>query len=574
MLSDLTYITNRIIAMGFPADGTEAVYRNDMVDVQRFFDTRHKDHYRVYNLCSERKYDHNKFHKRVLEFPFDDHNNPSFEDLPFFCQDVASFLSADEKNVACIHCKAGKGRTGLVICIFLLYCGEWQTASEAMRYYAFARTQNQKGVTISSQIRWIHYWEKYLSLSRDGIGLPKLEALQLKRMLFSKKSQSFDFFVASCHGEVISSKDSNGKVKEIKHKDGTLELDFTQDGLPLGSSPWIFLKDFQIEFFKGKLFGGSARVMSFWLHTQFLSMEPGYYLKMDRMDIDKVSKTKGIPDFTLELWFEPVSVGRKAAEVFDPCNLLSSGQAAQTIENAAALPLIPSEPVDDAEMYRAALTMMIEGRKMTRYYLGNKDLKEKEVEKKDVFIFLKDDSNQPAGSSNASRSYSLYWCLDSYSLSNVGVGNINTNVSEKITLSELRSILIGKQNGIWSRNISTKQAAEDRCFSLITKNGFELNLEAYSDRQLALWMEGIKFLLRQQLGANAITEEEGEQFQQSLLALTAGKAASSSSSSPSASSPAAASPDGGPTRERAETFARPPAIKIPENRHRRVINVN
>lgn len=71
--SDLTYITNRIIAMGFPADGSEAIYRNDMKDVQQFLNTRHKDHYKVYNLCSERKYQHEKFGGRVLEFPYE-HN--------------------------------------------------------------------------------------------------------------------------------------------------------------------------------------------------------------------------------------------------------------------------------------------------------------------------------------------------------------------------------------------------------------------------------------------------------------------------------------------------------------------
>lgn len=58
--------------MGFPADGSEAIYRNDMTDVQRFLNTRHKDHYKVYNLCSERKYDHSKFAGRVLEFPSDE----------------------------------------------------------------------------------------------------------------------------------------------------------------------------------------------------------------------------------------------------------------------------------------------------------------------------------------------------------------------------------------------------------------------------------------------------------------------------------------------------------------------
>ncbi len=81
---------------------------------------------KIYNLCSERFYDTSHFNHMVQLFPFDDHNPPPFELLSTFhswvdepvvnvVKSVDNFLSSHEENVVAVHCKAGKGRTGVVI---------------------------------------------------------------------------------------------------------------------------------------------------------------------------------------------------------------------------------------------------------------------------------------------------------------------------------------------------------------------------------------------------------------------------------------------------------------------------
>ena len=58
--------------------------------------------------CSERTYDASRFHGSVQRFPFDDHNPPSVELIREFCVDVSHWLVKDRRNVAVVHCKAGK----------------------------------------------------------------------------------------------------------------------------------------------------------------------------------------------------------------------------------------------------------------------------------------------------------------------------------------------------------------------------------------------------------------------------------------------------------------------------------
>lgn len=68
---DLTYVLDRIIAMGLPSTNIESIYRNPVDEVSRFFNDMHADHYLIINLCSERTYPTKPFHDRVIRIPFD-----------------------------------------------------------------------------------------------------------------------------------------------------------------------------------------------------------------------------------------------------------------------------------------------------------------------------------------------------------------------------------------------------------------------------------------------------------------------------------------------------------------------
>ncbi|KAI3665689.1 hypothetical protein L6452_44319 [Arctium lappa] len=167
---DLTYITDNIIAMGFPAGDMssglfgyfEGFYRNHMEEVIKFFETHHKDRYKVYNLCSERLYDASLFAGKVASFPFNDHNCPPIHLVPLFCQSAYSWLKADILNVVVVHCKAGKARTGLMICSLLLFLKFFPTAQECIDYYNQRRCVDGKGLILPSQIRYVKYFERIL----------------------------------------------------------------------------------------------------------------------------------------------------------------------------------------------------------------------------------------------------------------------------------------------------------------------------------------------------------------------------------------------------------------------------
>jgi len=73
---NFSYITKRVIAMGFPSKGCEALLRNSLNETKRYFSTYHQK-IKVYNLRLEKQriYRRDDIDGRpVTLFPFSDHD--------------------------------------------------------------------------------------------------------------------------------------------------------------------------------------------------------------------------------------------------------------------------------------------------------------------------------------------------------------------------------------------------------------------------------------------------------------------------------------------------------------------
>lgn len=304
---DLSYITERIIAMGFPSEGTEGIYRNPMPEVQKFLEYRHKDSYKVYNLCSERAYDHKKFHGRVARYPFDDHNCPNFEDLYKFCVDVKQWLDGKPSNIAVIHCKAGKGRTGLMICCWLLFNKEWKTSVEAQTFYAAARTYNQKGVTIPSQIRYINYFERRLAnngpLPYKTLLLNYILIHHLPRISVDTVSVSISKD-AQCIPLLSESFKTNVLYKDQPAIRKTLLKNYEPTGVDRSGYGEMLVLPIRLLPLCGDIKIKIAKLAHFWINTAFIDSGT---LVLRKDEIDKVHKDKKHkvfpPNISIELIF-------------------------------------------------------------------------------------------------------------------------------------------------------------------------------------------------------------------------------------------------------------------------------
>lgn len=104
---------------------------------------------------------------------------------------IDGWLQVDPENVAVVHCKGGKGRTGLVICCWLIYSAICLHPDEALTMFAEKRSSTGRGVKQPSQKRYIEYFYSLLVTDMPVV----TRVMEMKRVMIGPFSEGTELIL-------------------------------------------------------------------------------------------------------------------------------------------------------------------------------------------------------------------------------------------------------------------------------------------------------------------------------------------------------------------------------------------
>ncbi|NWS00642.1 TENS3 protein, partial [Motacilla alba] len=161
---DLTYITERIIAVSFPAGCSEETYLHNLQEVTQMLKSKHGDNYLVLNL-SEKRYDLGKLNPKIMDVGWPDFHAPLLDKVCTICKAMESWLDNDPQHVVVIHCRGGKGRIGVVISSYMHFTNVSASADQALDRFAMKKFFDDKVSALMqpSQRRYVQFLSGLLS---------------------------------------------------------------------------------------------------------------------------------------------------------------------------------------------------------------------------------------------------------------------------------------------------------------------------------------------------------------------------------------------------------------------------
>jgi len=224
---------------------------------------------------------------------FDDHNAPPVQLILDFIADAEQFLNQHEDNVIAVHCKAGKGRTGVMVSCLLLHLGVVGTADEAMQYFGEQRTSDGHAVMIPSQKRYIRYYER---VKKNGLPAPRPLILSHIKMV---TVPSFDvgggcdpYLIVMVGKESFKTSPPSSHLKREEEVDIDCHVRVDQHAK-------IILMDYDFH-------SSDDYMCHFWVTPEFVDDSLTLILGKDELD-GAVKDTRNVhfkPEFQLQLFFK------------------------------------------------------------------------------------------------------------------------------------------------------------------------------------------------------------------------------------------------------------------------------
>ncbi|XP_053517383.1 tensin-3 isoform X7 [Artibeus jamaicensis] len=155
---DLTYVTERIIAVSFPTGCSEEAYLHSLQEVTRMLRSKHGDNYLVLNL-SEKRHDLARLNPKILDVGWPELHAPPLDKVCTICKAQESWLNCDPQHVVVIHCRGGKGRIGVVISSYMHFTNVSASADQALDRFAMKKYYDDKVSALMqpSQKRYVQF---------------------------------------------------------------------------------------------------------------------------------------------------------------------------------------------------------------------------------------------------------------------------------------------------------------------------------------------------------------------------------------------------------------------------------
>jgi len=211
---------------------------------------------------------------------------------------LKNFLQENEKHVVAIHCKAGKGRTGVMVCCWLLHSKFCCNANESIDFYGEIRTKNGKGLTIPSQIRYVRYYEKILQQGNIPTKKVHLNTLRFHTVPDYDPQGGCDPYIrVYVYKELdfVLVLETDPLDHVYRHKNVIVDIDCQR--LEIEGDVKIILMD-------RDNFADDDHMCHFWFNTCFIEND---YLVIHKSDLDKANKDieckHFLPEFKIELFF-------------------------------------------------------------------------------------------------------------------------------------------------------------------------------------------------------------------------------------------------------------------------------